>query len=135
MTKLTKKERQSGQQYMKEFWPPMIAYMVILLGGQAFLRHNPETLWGIPLALAPLVPIFFIGRSIVRFIGRMDEFQKKIFMEAATFTLLVLILSAFAYGFLEGQGFPHLDMTLVAIMICLLYLVIFVFVRRKYHGE
>jgi len=135
MTKLTEKERQSGRQYMKEFWPPMIAYVVVLLGAQAILRYYPETMWEVPLAIAPVIPIAFVTRSIVRFILRMDEFQKKIFMETAVITLLVIMFSGFTYGFLEGQGFPPVNLIVAASMICPLYFVIFFFVTRKYNGE
>lgn len=135
MKNLTEKEKASGKKYMKEFWPPMIAYVVVLLAAQNLLKQYTGTLWEIPLALAPVVPIYFVVRAIVRFIKRMDEFQKRIFMESAAITLLVIIFSAFSYGFLEGQGFPHVDLILAAILSCLLFFVTLTIVRRKYDGE
>jgi len=132
MSDLTEKEKQSGRQYLKEFWPSMVGYVVILLGAQALLTKYPDTMWEIPLALSPVIPVYFVIRAIVRFIGRMDEFQKKIFMETAVITLLAVTLSAFAYGFLEGQGFPPVNLLVAASMVLPLYFLIYFIVKRKY---
>ena len=62
------------------------------------------------LALLPMLPCLAAAFVILRHIGRVDEFQRKIQFEAVAFAFTLTALLTFTYGFLEGQGFPKLSM-------------------------
>ena len=84
------------------------AFVALLVSAIArwLLRHHPE--WGALLqsavALSPLIPSLFYVRSIVRWIGGMDELQRRIQLEAALFATIGTVLITTAIGLLEGNG-------------------------------
>lgn len=132
MAKLTEKEKRSAWRYTGEFWAAIVAYGVVLVISRKMLFHYGDSIWEIPLALSPLVPIIFVAWVIVRFVRRMDELKRLIFMESGVITLILFALSAFGYGFLEGQGYPPVDLTMVSVMITPVYFLVVLFVSRKY---
>ena len=70
------------------------------------LRHHHD--WDAPLqslvALSPLLPSLLYVRSIARWIGGMDELQRRIQLEACLFATTGTIFVATALSLLEGYG-------------------------------
>lgn len=135
MVNLTEKEKKSGRQYRNEFLPAMVAYVAVLFAAKALLKYYPDTIWDVPIAISPSIPIIFGLFAMTRFIGRMDELMKKIFTETAAITLMLVTMVAFSYGFLENQGYPHLDLIWSFPIVCFVFGAVFFFVRRRYNGE
>lgn len=132
MANLTEKERQSSKQYKREIMSAMVVYMVMIVGSLYLLKDVKGTVWAYPLALSPLIPVYFIIRALVNFVRRSDELIQKIHGESAVITLLVVIFSGFAYGLLMKVGLPQPDIFMAASIICPLYFIVFALVRRKY---
>lgn len=65
--------------------------------------------WRIPLALVPLIPIFFALRAFLRFFFRLDELQRRIQLEALALSFGVTCLVTWAYGLLEDVGLPDVS--------------------------
>ena len=99
--------------------------------------------WGVLLlaavALAPLVPSLLYMRSIARWIGGMDELQRRIQLEACLFATTGTVFLATALSLLEGVGLlPSLRLqhglgwegTFAAIV--LLYVLANVLINRRY---
>jgi hypothetical protein len=61
------------------------------------------------IAVAPVVPTIFALFAFVRFLGRMDELQRRIQLEALGFGFGATAILTFAYGFLENAGLPRLS--------------------------
>jgi hypothetical protein len=100
--------------YTREFLTAMIAYAVVLIVSVSLLQHVPsDAWWRIPLALTPIIPIFFALRAFLRFFHRIDELQKRIQLEAIALSFGVTCVVTFGYGVLEYAGFPALNWTWV----------------------
>jgi hypothetical protein len=64
----------------------MLAYFVVLPTSIFLIQHHPHVWWRYPVALAPLTPLLFLLRTIVRFVRRMDELQRRIQLDALVFS-------------------------------------------------
>ena len=71
------KNRSVSKTYVLETLGAMIAYAVVVLVSASLLNHGPsEAWWRIPLALTPIIPIFFALRAFLRYFHRIDELQR-----------------------------------------------------------
>jgi hypothetical protein len=70
------------KRYLREFFPAMFAYVVLLLLSVGWLK----TLEGTParaiVTLLPTLPVAFVIRAMVRVIRDQDEFERRIDLEA-----------------------------------------------------
>src|SRR5271165_6337412 len=70
------------------------------------LHQHPD--WALLLrsavALTPLLPSLLYVRSIARWIGRMDELQRRIQLEACLFATTATVFIVTALSLLEGGG-------------------------------
>ena len=135
MANLTEKEKLSHKKYMREIIPIAVIYMVTIFGSVYFLQDFKDSIWAYPLALGPLIPIYFIIRSVVNFAKRSDELMRKLYGESAVITLLIVIFSGFTYGLLMNVGLPQPDIFVAASLICPLYYIVFAILRRRYDLE
>jgi len=88
----------------------MIAYAVVFLVSFFLLKNGPPSAWWrIPLALTPMIPIFFALRAFLHFFRRIDELQKRIQLEALALSFGATCVVTFSYGLLEYAGFPALN--------------------------
>ena len=100
----------ASREYVAQFGLAMAAYVVVLLVSVEVLqRTSLSTPARALVALAPVVPTLFALLAFVRFLGRMDELQRRIHLEALGFSLGATGILTFAYGFLENAGFPQLS--------------------------
>lgn len=114
MNQEAQKDQSVTKTYLREFLTAMIAYAVVLLVSDSLLKNGPsEAWWRIPLALTPMIPIFFALRAFLRFFHRIDELQKRIQLEALALSFSVTCVVTFSYGLLEYAGFPALNWTWV----------------------
>ena len=65
------------------------------------------------MALLPAFPGGVVVWLVVRELGRLDEVQKRMQMQAIGFALAATGLATFAYGFFEGAGLPQASTALV----------------------
>lgn len=119
LSKLREKEKLLGRpgpalrRYLAKFLGSMLAYALVLSGSIWLLKSDPDAAWRIPVALAPMVPAVLVMASVLRFVRGCDELQQRIQLEALAFSFCGTALATFAYGFLQGIGFPMLNWTLV----------------------
>jgi hypothetical protein len=104
-----------------EFGLAMLAYLMILVGSVVVVQANPEASWRYAIVLIPVAPAAFVIWLFVRALGRLDEMQKRIQMQAFGFSLGSTALLTFGYGFLEGAGLPHLSWTYVLPLMAVLW--------------
>lgn len=111
----------------------MGAYVVVLPLSIMLLHLSPATAWWrIPLALTPVVPAIFGMIAFMRFLGRIDELQRHIQLEALAFGFAGAGILTFSYGFLENVGFPHLNWFLVLPLMTSLWGIGLAIASRKY---
>ncbi|MCH8337495.1 MAG: hypothetical protein IH858_01440 [Chloroflexi bacterium] len=96
----------------------MLTYAVVLVAAILILREIPESPWQIPIALAPAIPGIFAALAISREIGRLDELQRRIQLEALAFAFAATAIVALSIGLLENAGIEQINGTFyVPIMI------------------
>lgn len=100
----------------------MAAYCIVLIISISIINNSPATAWWrIPLALAPIIPSIFAMIAFLRALGRMDELQRRIQLEALAFGFGAAGIITFSYGFLENVGFPHINWIFVFPMMIMFY--------------
>ena len=99
----------AAKAYTIEFGSAMLAYCIVLIASILLLQAYPGAPWRIPVALAPVVPAGFAIFAFMRFLGRMDELQRRIQLDAIGLSFAATAILTFAYGLLENVGFPHLS--------------------------
>lgn len=83
------------------------------VGSIKLLASYADTAWRYPLALLPILPASAVLFSFIRFFRNVDKLEQRMHLEGFAFAFGASALSTFAYGFLEGVGFPHLNWTFV----------------------
>jgi hypothetical protein len=102
--------KSASRLYMKEFGTAMAVYVIVLIVSITLINMSPNSAWWrIPLALAPIIPAIFAMIAYMRFVGRIDELQRRIQFEALAFGFGSAGILTFSYGFLENVGFPHIS--------------------------
>lgn len=102
--------KSASRLYMKEFGTAVVAYVIVLILSITLINISPNSAWWrIPLALAPVIPAVFAMIAYMRFVGRIDELQRRIQFEGLAFGFGGAGILTFSYGFLENVGFPHIS--------------------------
>lgn len=111
--------------YVKEMGGALLAYMVLLIVSIKVLQAMPDLAQSARalIALVPVLPGVGVCWAIVRNLRRMDELQQRIQLEAFAIAFAGTGLITFAYGFLEGIGFPKLSLFVVWPLMCSLWIV------------
>lgn len=95
--------------YGREFAIGMAAYVVILFASIYFLKAHMDSPWRFPVAVLPMLPLIYVARANVRWLGSLDELQKRIQYTALSVTVLATALIVLTYGFLENAGLPNVN--------------------------
>jgi len=120
--------------YVKEMGGALLAYMVLLIVSIKVLQAMPDLAQSARalIALVPVLPGVGVCWAIVRNLRRMDELQQRIQLEAFAIAFAGTGLITFAYGFLEGIGFPKLSLFVVWPLMCSLWIVAGQFCAARY---
>ncbi|MFN0104008.1 MAG: hypothetical protein ACKV2U_18230 [Bryobacteraceae bacterium] len=120
------------RRYFVELSAAMLGYALVLVGSIKLLGYYGDTAWRYPLALSPMLPASAALVAFLRFFRGVDELERRMHLEGLAFAFGASALATFAYGFLEGAGFPHLNWTLVWPVMALFWGVGNALARRRY---
>jgi hypothetical protein len=87
----------------------LLAFLMVLVGSATAVQANPAAQWRYYVAVLPLAPAAVALFLFMRALGRLDEVQTRVQMQAFGLSVAATGLLAFGYGFLEGAGLPHLN--------------------------
>jgi hypothetical protein len=133
MNQSASKDQSVSKIYTREFLSAMIAYAVVLLASVFLLKHGPPSAWWrIPLALTPMIPIFFALRAFLRFFHRIDELQRRIQLEAFALSFGITCVVTFSYGLLEYAGFPAVSWIWIPVFMMPLWCIGAAIASRRY---
>lgn len=108
------------RRYLREILPATATYVAVLLLSLHLLR-DAGSAWPAAaraaLALAPMLPVAFMARAIVRAIRDSDEFQRKLSLEAAAVAGLAVGLGYFSLALLGKAGLLQLDAVALAVWV------------------
>lgn len=94
-----------------ELWVGAAAYAVATLFVGHLLRNGSVAadlrVW---VGLVPLLPLFLLGRGLLRTIRQQDELYRRIQFEAIAYAAGIVIALSLMIGFLEDAGIlPHVN--------------------------
>ncbi|MEO6366271.1 MAG: hypothetical protein ABIO38_09545 [Luteimonas sp.] len=125
------------RRYLREFLPPMLAYVVVLFLSLWLLKRidGPWILRGV-VALLPALPLALGVRAIVRYIRDADEMQRRIELEAVSIATACIAMLYMSAGFLQLAKVIDISAGVAMIwmfpLICLGYGLAKVVVSRRY---
>ena len=124
------------RRYMREFLPPMAAYVVLVFLSVWLLKRVDAPVLRALIALLPLPPIAFALRAIGRYIRDADELQRRIELEAVSLSTAFVSFAYLTGGFLQAAKVIDIRaadaMLWVFPLTCLAYGVVKVMVSRRY---
>ena len=124
------------RRYLREFLPPMAAYVVAVLVSVSWLRHLETPALRALVALLPVPAIALAMRAIVRHIRDTDELQRRIELEAVSIATALVSLAYLSAGFLQGAKVIDIPSGVAMIwvfpLICLVYGVAKTFIGRRF---
>lgn len=111
----------------------ILAYLMVLVGCVTAVQANPSSPWRYYVAAVPVLPAGLVVWLFVRALARMDEVQKRIQVQAIGFSVALIALVTFGYGFMEGVGLEHANPAFVLPCLVLLWGtgVIFLDLKRR----
>jgi hypothetical protein len=129
--------RPEGRRYLREFFPAMLAYVLIMFLIWPMEQHVHHVAARVAIALLPMVPVAFVVRAMVRLVLASDELERRIQLEAISIASLTVGLLAFSAGFLQAAGLLHLEAGLMLVLPALfgVYGLASWWARRRYRGE
>ena len=101
------------RRYALELLITFVLYLIVLVGSIKLLGIYGDTKFRYLLAVSPVLPAAGVLFTFIRLFRRVDELEQRMYLEGFAFAFGASALATFAYGFLEGAGFPHLDWTFV----------------------
>lgn len=125
------------RRYLREFVPPMVAYVLVVLASVWLLKRLPEPgVLRTLVALAPVLPIAVALRAIMRYVRDLDELQQRIELEAVSIATALVSMAYLAGGFLQVAKVIDVSaadaMIWVFPLVCLTYGVAKAIVARRY---
>lgn len=125
------------RRYLREFFPAMAGYVVLLFVSQALLRQVEALPLRVLVVLLPIVPIVFVVRAMVRLVLASDELERRLQLEAISIASMSVGLLSFAAAFLRGAGLLPVDNALMWVLPALFaaYGIASWWVRRRFSDE
>lgn len=124
--------KQATRSYLIEFGGAMLAYAVTLVVALLLVEAHPHAPWRYAVVVAPVIPICFALLAVIRALGRMDELQRRIQLNALGFGFGATAIITFTYGFLELVGFPKVSYLWVLPLMVALWGIGGAFAARRY---
>lgn len=119
--------------YRRQVLTAMMIYAVALIVSVFLTKHSPSNAWWrIPLALAPLIPVFFALQAFLRSFSRLDELQRRIQLEAFALSFGVTCVVTWSYGLLEYIGFPDVSWIWIPPFMIILWRIGVAIASRRY---
>jgi hypothetical protein len=97
-------DRARNRAYQREFWPGMVAYVVLLAGVIAWGGLDGHSPWRYVWALLPVLPAAWTVRVVLRHVRRVDEFQRLLLLQSLAGGFAVAMLTSLTLGFLAIAG-------------------------------
>jgi hypothetical protein len=124
------------RRYMREFIPPMAAYLVLVIASMWLLHQVQAPLLRALIALLPVPPIALAMRAIMRYIRDTDELQRRIELEALSISTALVSLGYLTAGFLQKARVIDVPSSVAMIwvfpLVCLSYGIAKIVIGRRY---
>lgn len=123
----------AAKKYAKDLIIAFSVYAAVLFSVNTFISGAELPQWQQALlVLLPMIPVLMFARAVFVFSRAWDELQYRKAMDATLVAFVLVGFGTFAYGFLEGVGFPKLNIIWVLPLLLGVQGVAQIFVARKY---
>ncbi len=124
------------RRYTRELLVSMTAYMLVLFASIWLLKHVQALPLRAAIALAPVLPIGFAVRAMVRYVRDTDEMQQRIELEAISIATAFVSMLYMTGGFLQSARVIDVQASATMIwvfpLVCFSYGLAKAFVARRY---
>lgn len=125
-----------ARRYYREFFPPMLAYVLVMLGWKRLLG-GVDSLWlRMVIALLPALLLLLVIRAVARFVRDSDEMQRRIELESIALAAGLLCAGYMTAGFLQAADMITLPASEVMLWVfpalCIAYGMIKIVNARRY---
>lgn len=124
------------RRYYREFFPPMAAYVVVMLAWRRVLGMVDAPVPRIAIALLPALLVLLLMRSVARYVRDTDEMQRRIELESIGIAAALTGTGYMTAGFLQTAGLVQVSaasaMLLVFPVLCVAYGIARIFVVRRF---
>ena len=129
--------RAAQLRYVREFFPAMVAYMILLFVSMPLVKLVHWTPLKTLVVLLPVLPMVLVMRAMLRLLLGSDELEQRQQLYAISLAAMGIGLLSFAGGFLQIAGLMPVENALILVLPCmfLLYGGSLWWVKRKYCGE
>lgn len=129
--------RVAERRYMREFFPAMAAYVVLVLTIWPWVERSDALPIKVLIALLPVLPVIFIVRAMLRLILASDELEQRIQLQAISIASLAVGLLSFAAAFMQSAGVLPLKDGLMWVLPALfgIYGVALLWIKRRYRDD
>ena len=97
------------KRYRRELIRAMGAYLLVMLLLWPLARGSDSIGLRVLAAVAPLLPIAFTLRAMLRYVRDSDEFQRRLHLEALALSAIVVSFASMSAGFLAAAGVLAID--------------------------
>ncbi len=122
----------NNKRYIVEFLSSMAAYSIIVVVSMRFLRGHEHTPLGYAIAFLPIIPSVFALLAFLRYFRGLDELQRRIQLEAVSFSFLATCLITLTWAFQQNAGLPRFDVSWVAPLLIALWGIGVGIAKRRY---
>lgn len=98
-------DRRRSLAYHKEFWPAIVAYLLLLPVVLRWGHLDGTSSWRYLWALLPVLPLVWVVAAVVRHLGRIDDYQRLVLLRGVAAGFALAMVGAVAIGFLALAGF------------------------------
>lgn len=125
-----------ARQYYRDFVPPMLAYVVVMLVWKRLLDAVGPSWLRVLIALLPALLVVLVIRAMARYVRGADELQRRIELESVAIAAALVAAVYMTAGFLQSAGLIAVPaaaaMLWVFPLLCAGYGLIKVAIARRY---
>ena len=123
----------AAKAYVIEFGSAMLAYTIVLPISLTLIAQHPDAPARYVVALSPVIPMLFALAALLRFLGRVDEMQRRIQLDAFAVAAGATGLCTFAYAMLQNVGAPPIGFEWILPFIIVVWAVTGAVSTRRYN--
>ena len=102
---------------------PLISYIGLLAVAVSWAPNMKPSVWRYAVALLPMLPGLFLAFGILRVSAKIDEMERRILLEAVTFSFILTLILLLSFGLLGLVGVPQPSTIIIVSIMCMLLVV------------
>jgi ABC-type dipeptide/oligopeptide/nickel transport system permease subunit len=120
--------------YYARFTVSMGLYVAAIVGvSAAFARDLIPARFAAGVALLPALPLVLVALTILAYLRKIDELQRKVQLDAMAFSFALTSVTTFSYGLLQSYArAPAVSWTFVWPVLAVYWVIGLWFSRRRY---